>query len=87
MVCAYASIAVRHEPIGEGSHAIAKYFTEKREVCDCGYPLWELLVCGDCAAWYLRDTSEPHLDESADDRGAEHTVYLEHTEDGLDEDT
>ncbi len=76
-----------HGHIGDGVHSIGRYYFEQRDLCDCGYGLWELLVCGDCASWYLRDCCDPGNDGAADDDGPANSIYLVGADDETDDET
>jgi len=64
-----------HEQIGSGPYAIGAWHMDERSQCTCGAPLWELLTCQDCAAWYLRRlTDQAYF--SDDERGPEGSYLL-----------
>jgi hypothetical protein len=66
-----------HAGFGSGAYQVGKYFLTSRGTCDeCGYPLWELLVCGDCAAWYVRDCASMLGSSDEEARGAEGTLHI-----------
>ena len=70
-----------HGTIGGGAYVIGRYYLESRETCECGYPLWELLVCGDCAAWYLRDHGDGSKSADAELTGAEGSLHIVDSDD------
>ena len=65
-----------HGCTGAGAHMIGRYYLDSRDTCDCGYPLWELLVCGDCASWYVRDHGDGAAKLDAELSGAERTLHI-----------
>jgi hypothetical protein len=76
-----------HGTIGVGSQAIGSYSLETRDVCECGYPLWELLICGDCAAWYLRDREGSARSADAEITGIEGAVHLINPDEDVDDES
>lgn len=75
----------KHGQLGTGPYEIGAYYLENRDICDCGYPLWELLVCGDCAAWYLRDRKDGSFNFGVDDGSVEGTVHIIDADEEIDD--
>lgn len=75
-----------HGAVGDGVYAIGTAYLENRDICECGYPLWELLVCRDCAGWYLRDRQDRAKKLDVDEASAENTLHLVDPDEEPDED-
>jgi hypothetical protein len=47
-----------HTQTGEGAYRVGQWYTHERASCDCGERLWDLLICQECASWYIREPDD-----------------------------